>query len=137
MKGEHDMPPRESRDRRPRPVTLLLAASTAAIAGGTLYATLRTPAPPIQPTPVPAPTPSSTPALSTTPSPSPSSTPVDPLIEATNLRVRARDALNRGDPTACLVLLERARTLDRAGDASPDVTTLRSKAQSALKGAPH
>jgi hypothetical protein len=117
--------------RRRRPSVLLLAAAaTVTIGGGAfLYAELHTPEPPPHPLPTP-PSPLPIPPVPTAP-------PVEsnaPLYSASELRDRARAAMDQHQPLDCLRLLDQARLQDPAGDTAPEVQALRVRADKALSG---
>ena len=111
-------PKRAARSSTQRPMVLLFAAvATAAIGGGLLYAaTHRTPpAPPPKPEPTPS-------------TPAPVEPAVPDLVAAARLRDRAATAYREGHPQECLLLLDEARVLDAAGDATPEIADLRRRA---------
>jgi hypothetical protein len=120
-------PVRPARRRRPS-VLFLAAAATVTIGGGAiLYAELHTPEPAPHPLPVP-PSPLPIP-------PVPSAPPVEsnaPLYSASELRDRARSAMDQHQPLDCLRLLDQARVQDPAGDTAPEVQALRIRADEAL-----
>jgi hypothetical protein len=117
------------RPRRRRPAALavwLAAGAAAATAGGALLYSLTHREPQEQPVPEP-----STP----NPSPSPSAPPQRELVAATPAEQRAAAALalDQGRPEECLRLLDAAKQRDPAGDATPEIRSLRERARIALK----
>jgi hypothetical protein len=116
-----------SRRRRPVAVAVWIAAAAAAAAttGGLIYTWMHPP----QEQPLPAP-----PAPSPSTMPAPSVPPDLVAFTPADLRKNAADALERGQAGLCLRLLDDAKQADPAGDATPEVTALRTRALDALSG---
>ena len=117
--------PREAPKRaakKPRPAAVWVAAAAAAVAAGAAvtYVTTR---------PEEASLPVTPPSTGTT-APSPE------LAAAADLRHRAAAACDRGRAAECLSLLDQAAAKDPAGDTTPEVQRLRTKAEIEAKPKP-
>jgi hypothetical protein len=107
-------------------VWLVAAAVATAGAGGLLYTWLHHPSEQPAPPPPPAPSPEPLP-----PPPVDSSLPIATMTPA-ELRAKAKAAFDDHRPDDCLKLLDDAKRVDPAGDATPEMKTLRQRAILAL-----
>jgi hypothetical protein len=107
--------------KRPRPIVVFATIGIAAAGAAGIYAATRPSEPPITPAPVPS-----------FPPPAPPPEDSARLVAAATLRRDAKTALGGGHPQECLQMLDEARERDPAGDADPDVQTLRKAAREML-----